>query len=119
MEKIGETIRKIRAKRGMSITEFAKLLGVSRVTVSRWENGVMAPRARMVKRIMELAEPAPAAEENEAPPAEEPKQELPPLWWWCVILKNTISEERCRAIFSTGEYVECRTCKYRTSQEEV
>ena len=40
----GSNIRSIRVGRGLSMSAFAKDMGVSVATVSRWEAGKMAPR---------------------------------------------------------------------------
>ena len=40
----GANIRTIRSARGLSMEDFARQVGVSTATVSRWETGRMAPR---------------------------------------------------------------------------
>ena len=47
------TIQWLRGKR--SRTEFAKLLGVSRGTISRWESRHYPPAARYARRLSKLA----------------------------------------------------------------
>lgn len=42
--RIGANIRKQRADQGYTIESFAQAVGVSWVTVSRWERGVTIPR---------------------------------------------------------------------------
>lgn len=47
-------IKKLRDKLILSQTEFAKILGVSFTTVSRWEKGVHAPTIKVKRKIVEL-----------------------------------------------------------------
>ena len=42
---IGERIHTLREQRGMSQAEFARRLGVTRATISAWEQGVNLPTA--------------------------------------------------------------------------
>jgi putative transcriptional regulator len=48
-------IKKIREKMGMTQEQFAQRLGVSFVTVNRWENGKHPPSALARLRIKEIA----------------------------------------------------------------
>ena len=48
------SVKKLRAKFGLSQAEFAKLAGVSMLTVSCWELGKTTPRARAKARLAEL-----------------------------------------------------------------
>lgn len=57
----GETVRKLsvkklRKKMRMTTAEFAKLIGVHYVTVSRWENGHCEPTGLAYQRIRALNE---------------------------------------------------------------
>lgn len=47
-------IKKLRAKFDMSQAEFAKLVGVSTLTVSCWELGKTSPRAGAKERLAQL-----------------------------------------------------------------
>lgn len=48
------SVKKLRAKFGLSQAEFAKLVGVSMLTVSCWELGKTSPRAGAKARLAEL-----------------------------------------------------------------
>lgn len=48
------SVKKLRAKFGLSQSEFAKLAGVSALTVSYWELGKTSPRAGAKARLAEL-----------------------------------------------------------------
>ena len=48
-----DVIRRNRKRLGVSITEFARLMGIGRVTASRWESGTQEPD---VSSLMKLAE---------------------------------------------------------------
>ena len=50
-----KTIREIRLGLELSQSEFAKVLGVNRITVSRWERGARRPHPLMIKTIEVLA----------------------------------------------------------------
>ena len=47
-------IKKLREKLILTQTEFAKILGVSFTTVSRWEKGVHTPTMKVKRKIVEL-----------------------------------------------------------------
>jgi transcriptional regulator with XRE-family HTH domain len=47
----GETMRKVRTMRGMSIHELAEAVGVTDGAVSQWETGRFSPRSAMQVRI--------------------------------------------------------------------
>jgi transcriptional regulator with XRE-family HTH domain len=47
----GETIRKVRTLRSMSMVELADACGVTQGAVSQWETGRFTPRADMQVRI--------------------------------------------------------------------
>ena len=53
MEKnmIGEYLRDLRRRRGMSQQELALALGVSKQTISNWEVGRKVPRMKVVEKI--------------------------------------------------------------------
>lgn len=48
---IGENIRRIRSKAGLTQEEFGRIAGVSGMAVSQWENGRAVPRMGAVERI--------------------------------------------------------------------
>jgi DNA-binding XRE family transcriptional regulator len=47
-------IRQLREKMILSQTEFAELLGVSNVTVSRWETGKSFPTIKLKRKLMQM-----------------------------------------------------------------
>ena len=47
-------IRQLRQKMILSQTEFAELLGVSNVTVSRWETGKSFPTIKLKRKLMQM-----------------------------------------------------------------
>ncbi|MBN2835400.1 MAG: helix-turn-helix transcriptional regulator [Candidatus Delongbacteria bacterium] len=47
-------IKKLREKLILSQTEFAAMLGISFITVSRWEQGKNIPTIKMKRKIAEL-----------------------------------------------------------------
>lgn len=49
----GELIRLVRSRTGLSQQDFAKRIGVSRPTVTQWENGDHSPRKSKVLAIIE------------------------------------------------------------------
>lgn len=49
-------IKALRARKQVSQTMFGILVGVSVMTVSRWERGVVSPAPRQRKRLQKLAE---------------------------------------------------------------
>ena len=46
-----ETLRKLRAERGLSQTQLGKQLFVNHSTIARWENGTRLPDAAMIPRL--------------------------------------------------------------------
>lgn len=54
-KRLGERIKKIRKKLGMSQLEFSKAIGATKSAVSNWENGYNAPNNERLKVIAELA----------------------------------------------------------------
>lgn len=51
MNKLSENILKIRKKTGLSQEEFGDKVGVSRQTISKWELGIIAPKANRIEEI--------------------------------------------------------------------
>jgi len=47
-------IRQLREKMILSQTEFAEILGVSNVTVSRWETGKSFPTIKLKRKLHDL-----------------------------------------------------------------
>jgi putative transcriptional regulator len=47
-------IRQLREKMILSQTEFAEILGVSNVTVSRWETGKSFPTIKLKRKLMQM-----------------------------------------------------------------
>ncbi len=74
------SVKKLRAKFGLSQAEFAKLVGVSMLTVSCWELGKTSPRAGAKARLAELRSMGKReiarvrAEKKEPAPEENPGQ---------------------------------------------
>lgn len=52
----GEQIKKLRKKRGMSQSEFAKVLGISQVSVSKIESNTLSPGREVLEKIAEKLE---------------------------------------------------------------
>lgn len=53
-KKVGKEIRKIRLEKGMTMQEFGKLFGVSKSSVSMWENGKSIPSPDRLKQIAKI-----------------------------------------------------------------
>lgn len=53
-KRLGERIKKIRKKLGMSQLEFSKAIGATKSAVSNWENGYNAPNNERLKAIANL-----------------------------------------------------------------
>lgn len=51
---IGQKIKIIRLKKGMTLEEFGKLFDTSKGIISRWENGISTPTPERLKKIAEL-----------------------------------------------------------------
>ena len=51
-------VKKLREKLGLGVQDFAKKVGVSRMTVFRWESGQSAPRGLALKALDRLAKRA-------------------------------------------------------------
>jgi transcriptional regulator with XRE-family HTH domain len=51
---IGTNIKNLRLYRGMTQSQFAKLLGVSDKAVSSWENDTKVPRMGIVEKISQI-----------------------------------------------------------------
>ncbi|WP_349916940.1 helix-turn-helix domain-containing protein [Bacillus cereus] len=49
-----QDIKAVRQLTGLNQTEFAKLLGVSYLTVNKWENGHTQPKKENIKKIESL-----------------------------------------------------------------
>ena len=54
--KYAVAIKKLRKKLLLTQSEFAELLGVKLVTVSRWESGKFEPTMRLKRKLRELFE---------------------------------------------------------------
>jgi transcriptional regulator with XRE-family HTH domain len=48
---VGEKIKDLRKKEGLSQTEFGVKVGVKQQTVANWENGVIEPTVARLKRV--------------------------------------------------------------------
>lgn len=72
-EPIGTWIKRLRADSGLTQAEFGRLVGVSNVTVSRWEQGTVVPRPAMRRRcealVRQLAASSPPAPSDGRLPA--------------------------------------------------
>lgn len=55
---VGERVRKLRRCNGYSQEEFSELLGISRMALSRLENGVTSLDMQLLGRIVEVVEGA-------------------------------------------------------------
>lgn len=47
-------LRKYRAKRGLSMDEFAGMMGVTVATISRWETGGRVPESKYWARLKQI-----------------------------------------------------------------
>lgn len=56
MKNIGKKITKLREKKELSQEDFAGELGLSRETISRWENGKALPSSKNLKKVCEVLE---------------------------------------------------------------
>jgi transcriptional regulator with XRE-family HTH domain len=48
---MGHPLKRYRERRQLSQDELAKLLGVTKATISRWESGLRAPRRRDIPQL--------------------------------------------------------------------
>jgi transcriptional regulator with XRE-family HTH domain len=48
------TLREWREKKGLTMVELARMLGVDKSAVSRWESGERFPSRRFLKKIAEV-----------------------------------------------------------------
>ena len=53
MEMIKLTMAAARTNAGLTQAEIAEIIGVSRVSVNKWENGVFTPSARHMQKFCE------------------------------------------------------------------
>lgn len=51
---ISSNIKETRKKRGFTQEEVSKLIGISRSTIAKWENGSREPNALELKKLCEL-----------------------------------------------------------------
>ena len=56
MADISSNMKRLRIQRGMSQTQLAERLGVTRQTVSGWERGVSYPDLQMLEKLAEIFE---------------------------------------------------------------
>ncbi|WP_169709646.1 XRE family transcriptional regulator [Deferrisoma camini] len=56
MATIGEQLRAVRKKMGMSQSEFARLVGVSLPTIQRYERGETSPKAELLRRVAKVCD---------------------------------------------------------------
>ena len=69
-------IKDLRETKGLTQTQFAKLVGVSFATVNRWENGQSRPNNLAWKRIVELMESGEGRREVQPAPDEAPSMDF-------------------------------------------
>ena len=74
---IGENIRRIRLKAGLTQEEFGKIAGVSGMAVSQWENGRAVPRMGAVERIASSLRIPKASIIDENVAYDKPKNSIP------------------------------------------
>ena len=74
---IGENIRRIRLKAGLTQEEFGKIAGVSGMAVSQWENGRAVPRMGAVERIASSLRIPKASIIDESVAYDRPKNSIP------------------------------------------
>jgi len=56
MATIGEQLRAVRKKMGLSQSEFARLVGVSLPTIQRYERGETSPKAELLRRVAKVCD---------------------------------------------------------------
>lgn len=56
---VGQQLRSLRESRGISVRGLAEILGVSTVTIWKWEKGATVPRAGKLKGIIDALKEAP------------------------------------------------------------
>lgn len=87
MTSFHEELTNARKAAGLTQTQLAKQLHVSRQTVSHWENGRMTPdgeSAAKLRQLLPLAAEAPSTADEETPPAPAAKQ-MPGWLWLCIL----------------------------------
>jgi transcriptional regulator with XRE-family HTH domain len=57
---LGENLRRLRAERTLSQTELALKAGVTKLTISRIENGIKFPHPKTLRRLAEALEVEPS-----------------------------------------------------------
>lgn len=50
----GDRLRKVRKKRGITITQLAKILNVAPITISRWERNQRQPDIETLQKLSEI-----------------------------------------------------------------
>ena len=67
-ETLGERLRTLRKKAGLTQEQLAEIAGVSNVTISQWENGGYIPKTQSIKALAKALGVSEADLLNEPPP---------------------------------------------------
>ena len=51
---LGQTIKSLREKQGYSLNELAKLIGVTKETIIKWENNIHTPRIINIVKLCKI-----------------------------------------------------------------
>ena len=93
--KLNQTIKKLRKERGFTQEQLAEQLGVSLMTVRRWEWGDTSPNSNMLLKLTEIFAVSledllteDADETSVIPQKEQYKKELPGLAYWGGVADN-------------------------------
>ena len=106
--KLNQTIKKLRKERGFTQEQLAEQLGVSLMTVRRWEWGDTSPNSNMLLKLTEIFAVSledllteDADETSVIPQKEQYKKELPGLAYWGGVADNA----RNVALRGDSEYI--------------
>lgn len=106
--KLNQTIKRLRKERGLTQEQLAEQLGVSLMTVRRWEWGDTSPNSNMLLKLTEIfavsLEDLLTEDTEEISinlPKEQHKKELPGLAYWGGVADNA----RTAALRGDSEYI--------------
>ena len=94
-ETIGERLRRLRKKSGLTQEELADAVGVNPVTVSCWENNTYLPKTQSIKALAKALGVSEADLLNEPPPVNKPGE-------WVINFKTVTRFDDKEVIDLTG-----------------